>query len=68
MHHHGHHHGHHHCHDHDHARQGNKKGLTIALFITAGIMLLEFIGGLLTNSLALFLIRVICLVILRHWC
>lgn len=53
MHHHGHHHGHHHCHDHDHARQGNKKGLTIALFITAGIMLLEFIGGLLTNSLAL---------------
>ncbi|SMO38330.1 cation diffusion facilitator family transporter [Melghirimyces algeriensis] len=34
-------------------REQNKKGLTIALFITAGVMVLEFIGGLLTNSLAL---------------
>ncbi|QKG85522.1 cation transporter [Kroppenstedtia pulmonis] len=47
-------HHHHHGHDHhDHTREGNKKGLVIALVITAGIMLLEFFGGLLTNSLAL---------------
>jgi cobalt-zinc-cadmium efflux system protein len=47
---------HHHGHDHHHfeeTREGNKKGLTIALSITVGIMLLEFFGGLLTNSLAL---------------
>ncbi|MGG4107262.1 cation diffusion facilitator family transporter [Paenibacillus lautus] len=52
MHHHNHHHGHDHSH-HDHARSGNKKGLAIALIITIGIMILEFVGGLLTNSLAL---------------
>ncbi|MBW5446881.1 cation diffusion facilitator family transporter [Cohnella sp. CFH 77786] len=56
-HHHGHHHGHghafHHGHAHDFSRDGNRKGLTIALLITSGILLLEFIGGLLTNSLAL---------------
>ena len=46
-----HHHGHHH--GHDHTREGNKKGLIIALSITTGIMLLEFFGGLITNSLAL---------------
>ncbi|TVY03277.1 cation diffusion facilitator family transporter [Cohnella terricola] len=61
---HGHSHGHSHGHDHHHHglgghnhhdsnRAGNKKGLTIALVITAGIMVLEFAGGLLTNSLAL---------------
>ncbi len=49
----GHGHHHHHGHSHDHARDGNKKGLTIAFMITAGIMLLEFFGGLITNSLAL---------------
>lgn len=49
--HHGHHH-HEHGHDHSH-RGGNRKGLLIALIITSGIMLLEFFGGLLTNSLAL---------------
>jgi len=61
MHNHSHSHGHSHSHDHhhghghshDHAREGNKKGLIIALSITAGIMLLEFFGGLITNSLAL---------------
>ncbi|MFT4417191.1 cation diffusion facilitator family transporter [Fredinandcohnia humi] len=58
-HHHHHHHGHghhHHGHDHHHfeeTREGNKIGLLIALGITAGIMLLEFFGGLITNSLAL---------------
>ncbi len=58
---HHHHHGHGHSHDHhDHshghfeeAREGNKKGLIIALVITAGIMFLEFFGGIITNSLAL---------------
>jgi len=56
---HQHHHGHshdHHDHSHGHfeeAREGNKKGLLIALIITAGIMFLEFFGGLITNSLAL---------------
>lgn len=55
----GHHHHHgldHHGHSHNHfeeARQGNKKGLLIALLITTGIMFLEFFGGLFTNSLAL---------------
>ncbi|KEF38428.1 cation diffusion facilitator family transporter [Schinkia azotoformans MEV2011] len=59
-HHHGHEHGHGHSHDHyghhhhhGPTREGNKKGLTIALTITTGIMLLEFFGGLITNSLAL---------------
>lgn len=59
-HHHGHSHDHHHDHDHSHGhhhhditREGNKKGLIIALLITSGIMLLEFFGGLITNSLAL---------------
>lgn len=53
-HHHGHdHHGHHHHHHFDEVREGNKKGLLIALLITTGIMLLEFVGGLITNSLAL---------------
>ncbi|SDN21987.1 cobalt-zinc-cadmium efflux system protein [Paenibacillus sp. yr247] len=42
------HHGHHH-----HGQGGNKQGLLIALFITVGIMILEFVGGLWTNSLAL---------------
>lgn len=51
-----------HHHDHSHAheandyhgrRKGNKTGLTVALLITAAIMVMEFVGGLLTNSLAL---------------
>lgn len=51
--HHGHGHDHHgHGHGHSHA-PNNKKGLTIALVITSGIMFLEFFGGLITNSLAL---------------
>lgn len=46
-------HDHHdHSHGHSHA-PNNKKGLIIALSITTTIMLLEFFGGLLTNSLAL---------------
>lgn len=51
---HGHDHSHHgHHHGFEEIREGNKKGLLIALIITTGIMLLEFFGGLLTNSLAL---------------
>lgn len=46
--------GHDHSHNHfETARSGNKKALILALGITAGIMLLEFFGGLFTNSLAL---------------
>lgn len=53
-HHQGHGHGHHHHgHGHHHGHTGNKQGLLIALSITAGIMVLEFAGGLWTNSLAL---------------
>lgn len=52
--HHHHHHAHDHCHDHfDSQREGNKKGLLIALLVTTGIMFAEFFGGLMTNSLAL---------------
>ncbi|MCH5584397.1 cation diffusion facilitator family transporter [Shimazuella sp. AN120528] len=49
---HNHSHSHHHDHPH-HARNNNKNGLLTALLITAGIMILEFFGGLVTNSLAL---------------
>lgn len=51
--HHGHGHGHDHSHAHDALRDGNKKGLLIALGITGIVMVVEFVGGLLTNSLAL---------------
>lgn len=53
---HGSHHHDHHSHGllHHHGpADGNRTGLIIALTITASIMVLEFIGGLLTNSLAL---------------
>ncbi|GAA0135655.1 cation diffusion facilitator family transporter [Paenibacillus sp. YSY-4.3] len=43
----------HHGHDHHSARSGNMKGLIIALLITSGIAVLEFVGGLVTRSLAL---------------
>ena len=36
-----------------HSRGGNKKGLTVALVITLGVMVAELAGGWLTNSLAL---------------
>lgn len=40
--------------DHTHGKTlNNKKGLSIAILITAAIMFLEFFGGLATNSLAL---------------
>jgi len=46
--------GHQHNHSHfNDKREENKKGLIIALIITTIIMILEFAGGLFTNSLAL---------------
>ncbi|WP_236335677.1 cation diffusion facilitator family transporter [Paenibacillus auburnensis] len=51
---HGHSHGHSHGHGHAHSHSpGDRNGLLIALLITGGIMLLEFFGGLVTDSLAL---------------
>lgn len=48
----------HHDHTHDHhqnhrSERASSRPLVIALLITAGFMVVEFIGGLLTNSLAL---------------
>ncbi len=47
--------GHHHGHSHEETLhvKDNRTALTISLIITAGIMVLEFLGGLFTNSLAL---------------
>lgn len=45
-------HGHHHAH-HDHTHGANAKTLTISFFIIATFMIVEAIGGFLTNSLAL---------------
>ena len=42
-----------HDHGHDHTHGANKKVLVISLFIITGYMIVEVIGGLLTNSLAL---------------
>jgi len=46
-------HEHHHAHHHHHTHGANKKTLTIAFFIIAAFMIVEAIGGVLTNSLAL---------------
>jgi cobalt-zinc-cadmium efflux system protein len=46
-------HGHDHAHGHHHGHNANKKALLISFILTAGFMLLEAIGGFLTNSLAL---------------
>ncbi|MEN1967107.1 cation diffusion facilitator family transporter [Lentibacillus sp. N15] len=42
-----------HDHSHDHTHGANKKALTISFIITAAYMIMEAIGGYLTNSLAL---------------
>jgi cobalt-zinc-cadmium efflux system protein len=47
----GHHHGH--SHDHGHSHTGNKKALLSAFLLIAAFMVVEVIGGILTNSLAL---------------
>lgn len=42
-----------HSHTHNHAQTSNKKALTLSFVLIAGYMFVEFIGGMLTNSLAL---------------
>ncbi|WP_186575945.1 cation diffusion facilitator family transporter [Aquibacillus kalidii] len=42
-----------HDHGHDHTHGANKKALFISFIITTGYMLIEAVGGFLTNSLAL---------------
>lgn len=44
---------HNHDHYHDHTNGANKKALTISLILIASFMIVEVIGGVLTNSLAL---------------
>jgi cobalt-zinc-cadmium efflux system protein len=47
-------HNHTHSHSgHSHAHNTNKKALLISFILIAGFMIVEFVGGLLTNSLAL---------------
>lgn len=46
-------HQHHHGHDHSHVHTSNKKVLFISFLIIASFMVVEVIGGILTNSLAL---------------
>lgn len=48
-----HHHGHSHGHTHGHTHTGNKKALLSAFLLIAAFMIVEVIGGILTNSLAL---------------
>jgi len=40
-------------HSHNHGHNANKKALTLSFILIAGFMVVEFIGGLMTNSLAL---------------
>ena len=46
----GHHHG---CGDHSHAHHANQKALLISFFLILSFLVVEIIGGILTNSLAL---------------
>lgn len=46
-------HNHSHSHGHNHNHNANKKALTISFVLIATYMLVEFVGGFLTNSLAL---------------
>jgi cobalt-zinc-cadmium efflux system protein len=45
--------GHDHDHGHDHTHGANKKALMISFFIISAYMIIEVIGGFITNSLAL---------------
>ncbi|WP_108672425.1 cation diffusion facilitator family transporter [Peribacillus acanthi] len=49
----GHHHGHSHGHGHSHAHTNNKKALLLSFVLISSFMVVEVIGGILTNSLAL---------------
>lgn len=46
-------HGHDHGHGHDHVHTTSKKRLRVVIILTALFMVVEFVGGLLANSLAL---------------
>ncbi|MFT4223003.1 cation diffusion facilitator family transporter [Dysgonomonas sp.] len=48
-----HNHEHQHGHSHSHSHNANKKALTISFILITGFMFVEFVGGYLTNSLAL---------------
>lgn len=51
---HDHNHSHNHSHGgHNHGHNANKKALTLSFILIAGFMFVEFVGGILTNSLAL---------------
>lgn len=50
---HSHSHGHDHHHGHNHSHNANKKALLISFFLIATFMVVEVIGGIITNSLAL---------------
>jgi cobalt-zinc-cadmium efflux system protein len=50
--HHHHHHGHHH-HGHDHTHGASTRALKIALALTAAFLVVELVGGIVSNSLAL---------------
>ncbi|MFK3959871.1 cation diffusion facilitator family transporter [Pseudalkalibacillus hwajinpoensis] len=45
--------GHNHSHDHGHTHSANKKALLISFILIATFMILEVVGGIITNSLAL---------------
>lgn len=49
----GHHHGHSHDHGHGHHHSNNKKALLASFLLISTFMIVEVIGGFLTNSLAL---------------
>lgn len=51
--HHGHSHGHDHSHGHHHGKGANKQALLLSLLIITAFLIVEVIGGFLTNSLAL---------------
>lgn len=50
---HNHDHDHTHSHGHSHTHNANRKALTLSFILIAGFMFVEFVGGILTNSLAL---------------
>ncbi|MDO6654381.1 cation diffusion facilitator family transporter [Anaerobacillus sp. 1_MG-2023] len=45
--------GHNHSHDHGHTHSANKKALLISFILISTFMILEVVGGIITNSLAL---------------
>jgi cobalt-zinc-cadmium efflux system protein len=52
-HHHHHHHGHSHHGHHHHGENSNRKSLLLAFLLITAFMIVEFIGGIISNSLAL---------------